>query len=209
MAAGSLGAVDYFSMGNNWEVQDSGKNTVPQRVTAPKADGDERASSTYGTEITVFSKFIYHGAETTLHAALSAANAAAGCHVGQKPGTYLITHIEVDLDPLGRGEAAVITLHGVDGFSADSNIYQPSITVTISLGSIPDLLTNSDADSECISAKYSLQAFFGTNLNADATIRRGKTFGGAESIGMNYFGTPTLTTTGWDQMSENALGVCV
>jgi len=206
MGAGSLAATDYFSMGSDWEVQESGLNTLNQRVTAPKANGDLRASSVFGQEVVVFSKFIYHGSETTLAAALSAANSASGCHVGQKPGTYLINQVEVDLDPLGRGEAALITLMGINGFSADSNIYHPSIDVTLTLGEIPDLLANSDGDSECTSAKFTLQAFFGTNLNADATIRRGKTFGGAESIGMNFFGTPTLTTTGWDQMSANALG---
>lgn len=206
MGAGTLGATDYFSMGSDWEVQESGLNTINQRATAPKANGDLRASSVFGQEVVVFSKFIYTGAQTTLAAALTAANSGSGCHVGQKPGTYLINQVEVDLDPLGRGERAPITLFGVNGFSADSEIFQPSIDVTLSLGSIPDLLTNSDADSECTSAKYTLQAFFGTNLAAAATILRGATYGGAESIGMNYFGDPTLTTTGWDQMSANALG---
>lgn len=204
MSAGTHGATDVFSLGSDWEPQTSSIATALEKATASGADGDIVAETTFGSNKTVSAPYIYVGAETALSAALDAAASAAGAQVGQKPGTYCITGISADLTPMGEGKRAVITFTGVDGFSADSNIYKPSITVTLTMGAIPDLLTNSDADSECTSAQYEISAPFGTDKDADGDILRGKTYGATETLSLGYYGVPTLVTTGWQQTSDTA-----
>jgi hypothetical protein len=201
MSAGTHGASDIFGLGSDWEPQTSNKNTANEHADATGANGDVVAETTYGENVTVSCPYIYVGAETTLTAALDAIDTAAGGHVGQQPGTYTITSIAVDLSPLGEGKRAVITFTGVDGFSADSEIYKPTITVTLTIGTIPDLLTNSDADSECTSATYTITAQYGTDADASGDILRGATYKGVETLALGYFGIPTLTTTGWQQTS--------
>ena len=199
MSAGTHGASDILTLGADWEAQDTAKATTRDRITAPKANGDIAASTTFGDSIEIVVPYIYIGAETLLAAALEAASA----NVGQLLATYLITAIDCDLSPLGDGKRAMINFTAVNGFSAASAIYKPSIEVLLTVGSIPDLLTNSDADSECTGAKYGISAPHGSDRAADGDIIRGATYGGEETLELDYYGIPTLTSTGWDDPSES------
>jgi len=199
MSAGIHGAADILALGADWEAQDTAKATSRDRTTAPKANGDLAASTTYGDQIEISVPYIYIGAETDLAAALEAASA----NVGDLTGTYLITGVSCDLAPLGEGKRAMITFVAVSGFSAASAVFKPSVTVSLVVGAIPDILTNSDADSECTSAKYAIAAPFGTDRDADGEIIRGGTYGGEEVLDLEYYGIPTLVITGWDETSDS------
>ena len=123
---------------------------------------------------------------------------AAGANPGEHTGTYVVTEVEVDLDPMAEGKRPMISFTGLSGLAADSEVYVPSIAVSLVVGAIPDLLTNSDGNSECISARYAISCQLGSDNNADGTVRRGAAYFGQETLRLAYFGTPTLDATGWD-----------
>lgn len=202
MSAGTHGATDILGLGADWEAQDTNLATTRDRISSPAANGDESASTTFGEQIEVAVPYIYVGAETDLGAALDAALSAVGVNVGQLAGTYLITGISVDLSPLAEGKRAMISFVVVNGFAAASAVYKPSVTISLVVGSIPDILTNSDADSELTSEKYAIAASHGTDRDADGEIIRGSTYGGSETLELEFYGVPTLVTTGWDIPSE-------
>lgn len=199
MSAGTHGATDILALGADWEAQDTAKATGSDRATGSKANGDIDASTVYGAQIEITVPYIYIGAETDLAAALAAASA----NIGDLLATYLITGISCDLSPLASGQRAVINFTAVNGFSAASAVYKPSVTVSLVVGAIPDILANSDADSECVGATYGISAPFGTDRDAGGEIIRGATYGGEETLELEYYGIPTLVIAGWDQTNDS------
>jgi len=205
MAAGVFGATDVFALGTDWEPQSSSITTALEHASASGADGDIVAETTYGTNKQVSCPYVYVGALANLALALDAAYAAAGAHVGQFTGTYIITQIEVDLSPMAEGKKPMVTFTGVNGFAASSNIYKASALVLFSPAcAIPDIIANSDSDSELTSETYTISAQFGTDATKLGEIIRGCTFGGVETLALGYFGIPTLATTGWQVTNEPA-----
>lgn len=200
MSAPTHAATDILGLGADWEPQNTTKATNHERSVATKANGDQLSSTTHGTNITITVPYIYIGAETTVAAALD----ADGCNVGEKPGDYIITGISIDFAPCGEGKKPVFNFSARGEFTAASNVFKPSVSMAMNPSAVPDILANGDADSECTSAVYSIQAGFGTDKNKTGVIIPGGSYGGEETLQLQYYGAPTLTDTGWDLTAEDS-----
>ena len=199
MTAPLRGATDIFGLGSDWESQGAAKNETSQRATWTKANGDIGGDDTFGEDEKVTCSYIYIGSATNFGAAFD----SAGCNVGEKPGSYLITKISIDYKPCSEGKRPVVTFEGVSGYSGDSNIYKPSLTLPTTPGEVPDLVTNSDSSSEVTEADYSITVNYGDDEAANGDIIRGGTYGAEEAVNLKYYGIPTLATTGWSVTSSS------
>ena len=202
MGATAFGATDVLSLGADWEAQDSSQSAAPERAEATGANGDKIASSTYAELNSGTVSYIYIGAETAFPAAL----VAASCGVGQAPNSLLVNQIEIDYAPCAAGKKPVVTFSFRNDITSDSATYVPSLaTLTTTAFTVPDLFANGDADSECTSAKYTIRCEVGQDRGDDGAIIAGQTYHGEEQVDVEYYGTPTLTTTNWDDVTDPGL----
>jgi hypothetical protein len=198
MSATAFGASDVLSLGADWEPQNKNETTAYERAEATGANGDRIASSTHAALQTGTCPYIYTGAETDFSTALTAASA----HVGQAANSLLVNQIEIDYAPCAEGKKPVVTFSYRNDITAASNVYLPSISLTTTAATVPDLLANGDADSECTSAKYTIRCEVGQDRDADGAIIAGATYHGEEQVDLEFYGVPTLTSTGWDAITN-------
>lgn len=198
MSAPTFGATDVLSLGADWEAQASSPTTTKDRAEATGNDGDRIASSTYAALQSGTVSYIYIGAETDFASALD----AASCNVGQAPNSLCVTQIEIDYAPCAEGKKALVTFSFRDDISSASNTYSPTISLPVNPSGVPDLLTNGDADSECTSAKYTIRCEAGQDRGDDGAIIAGATYHGEEQLDLEFYGTPSLTSTGWDDTTN-------
>lgn len=201
MAAPTRQANDLFLLGADWEPQSSSNTTPQNRATSTKANGDIDLSSVYGAVENVSVPYKYIGAETDFSDALAAASARVG---EVTAGDYIVTGISIDYSVAGEGQLPIITVTGRDkpgtwepDYTCDP-IYDASIALPAQPCGIPDLLTNSDADSELTSETYTLEAQIGIDIDADGDEIGMGLYGAEESLALSFYGEPTLTATGWD-----------
>jgi hypothetical protein len=202
MAAPAFGATDVLSLGADWEPQGYDEATAQARATAAGNEGDIIAESAYNSVKSGTARYIYIGAETTYGAALTGADAHPGKYLST--AAVVVTGVEVDYSPVASGQREVCTFTYRAGPSADCLVYTVALaTLATKPTAVPDLVTNSDsANSECTSARYSIQAQFGESLDKDGAFLAGTTYGGEETLTLEYVGTPTLVTTGWIATSD-------
>ena len=198
MSAPVHAAADVLSMGSDWEAQNKSEATNKDRAEATKADGDFLASDPYGSLKTGTVSYIYIGSGASLSAALVTANAWPG----QIKNSLLITQVDVDYAPCAQGQKPMVTFSYRGDITTESAAWISSLTLPLGTGAVPDLLTNSDADSECTSAKYTIKCEVGVNRGDDGEIIAGLPYHGEETLELEYYGIPTLTTTGWDDTTN-------
>ena len=198
MSATTFGASDVLTLGADWEPQNKNESTAHERAEATGANGDRIASTTHAPLKSGTCPYIYIGVETSFLAALTAADA----HVGQVLNSLLITQIEIDYAPCAEGKKPVVTFSYRDDITSDSSVYLPTVTLPTAGYTIPDLLANGDADSECTSAKYTIRCEVGQDRDADGAIIAGATYHGEEQIDLEFYGIPTRTTTNYDDVTD-------
>jgi hypothetical protein len=205
MSAPTRLAVDTFVLGSDWEAQSATTTTSDNRATSTLANGDIDNEDTYGTVESSSTPYKYIGAETDFDAALTAASARVG---EVTAGDLIVSGISIDYSTSGEGQKPVLTMTGRDkpgtwtpDYSCDP-IYSPSVSLPTEPCGVPDLLANSDPDSEATSATYSMEAQIGVDVDsAGEEIAMGM-YGAEETIALSYYGEPTLTSTGWLQTSK-------
>ena len=205
MAAPTRQAQDIFLLGADWEAQSATNSTSDNRATSTLNNGDIDNESTYGTVESVSVPYKYIGAETDFDDALAAASARVG---EVTAGAYIVSGISIDYSTSGEGQKPIVTVTGRDqpgtwepDYSCDP-IYSASIALPTEPCGVPDLLANGDADSECTSATYTLEAQIGVDVDdAGDEIAMGM-YGAEETLALSYYGLPDLTSTGWLQTSK-------
>ena len=198
MSATAFGGSDVLTLSTDWESQGKSESASPDRAEATGANGDSIASSTFAELQTGSCPYLYIGAEATFLAALTAASA----HVGQAANSLLITQIEIDYSPCAVGKKPIVTFSYRNDITTSSNVFLPTATLTTTAFTIPDLLANADGDSDCTSAKYTIRCEVGQDRDADGAIIAGATYHGEEQLDLEYYGVPTLTADGWDDVTD-------
>jgi hypothetical protein len=198
MSATGLGGTDVLDLGADWESQGKNEATNKDRVEATGNDGDCIASIVIGTLKSGTVSYIYIGAETDFASAFD----AAGCNAGQAPNSLCVTQIDVDYSPCAEGKKALVTFSYRGDIDSASNTYSPTISLPVNPSGIPDLLTNSDGDSECTSAKYTIRCDAGQDRGSAGAIIAGATYHGEEQLDLEFYGIPTLISSGWDGTTD-------
>jgi len=197
IAVGGIEATDIFSLSGDFVAQSSSNDTQKTRASAKGADGDEVASNAHDTKNAISCTYLYK--------ATSGDIAVTNLYIGKVTGGYHIDQIVVAYSNAGWPMITVTGHnHGTAAHADGSNVMvKPSLTLPAGFG-CPELFTNGGATSSIVSATYTLSAEHTDVLDKDGEHLAGDNHGGMETVAAQYYGTPSLTTTGWDVTSSNA-----
>lgn len=197
LALGGIEATDLFDLGGDFQPQTSSVDTQKTRASAKGANGDEIASQAHDTKTVATATYIYTGA-TSID--------VDNLYIGRVGGGYHIDQVQVAYTNNGWPTVTV------NGHNHGSNAHfdggmveiKPSLTLPAGFGVCPGLFANAGVASSCVSANYTLSAEHTDVLGCAGEHLAGDNHGGMETATGQYYGIPTLTTTGWVITSSNA-----
>lgn len=207
----TFGTADILSLGENWKVLSS-EYTIGRNVaTAADEYGDVIAAQTHGDIISGRCQAKYFGNVEDFVTLLSdvSLKRLVGSVVTIGSVKVTLTEIAIDYSPCASGQKPVVSFAFRSGQSSASAEYTPTLTLPTfgnSIPHIPELFSNSGADSEPRSVRYTLRANFGQDIDNTGNIIAGATFEGVEEVTMEYVGVPMLVTTGWLVTAEPSSG---
>jgi len=197
VAVGGIEATDVFALGGDFDPQTSSVDTQLTRVAAMNNLGDEAISGTHDskTQVTCTYKYTAEAGDILL----------TELHIGKVSGGYHMDNIQVTY---ANNDWPTITITGHNHTTAahvDTEMVEYACSLTLPAGfGCTDLFVNGEATSSCVSATYTLAAEHTDVLDIDGEHLAGDNHGGTENVTAQYYGTPSLTTTGWDVTSSNA-----
>ena len=204
MSAPVFGVTDVLALGVDWEPQTDSPASAGTRATAVGPTGDQVASNVHNRIESGTTSYIYVGAETAFVAAFAAV--ASPCNVGNlvATDTLIITAIAIDYSPCASGKRPMVTFTWRDGPTTDDGLTYPTDialpTYAATTVEIPELLTMTPGDAEIQTTTWGMVMQYGEDLDKVGDYLTGQGFGGEETIGMTFVGTPTdITSTGWDE----------
>lgn len=197
IAVGGIDATDIFSLGGDFCPQSSTNDTQKTRASAKGGDGDEVAYAAHDTKNSVSVTYLYKAASGNI--------AVTSLFIGKVTGGYHIDQVAVAYSNNGWPQVTVTGHNHGTAAHVDAGMVEIKPTVTLAAGfGCVDLFTNGAATSSCISATYTLSAEHTDVLGKTGEHVAGDNHGGMETVAATYYGTPTLTTTGWVVTSSNA-----
>jgi hypothetical protein len=186
-----------------WRSQNTNNDDQAARAIAQGNDGDQVASTLYDDKNEVSGNYTWVSADP-IWTDTSAENLLPiGTVAGA--GSYMCQQEVVSYSNNAYPTLAATGHNHDDNPHADTEMveYSPSIVLAGGFG-VPDILANADTDSSPTAATYTLTAEHQDVNDKDGNHLAGDNYNGSESLSLTYYGSPSLTTTGWDITSANS-----
>ena len=199
IAVGGIAATDILALGGDWHPQTQNLDSQLTRESAKGATGDEVASASHGAKTQGSVTYIYTGAGTLGIIDMS------GLAIGKVLGGQAVDSITAAFSNNTWPTFTIGYHNHTANEHADGSMVEITPTVDLPAGfGCADLFTNAGATSSCVSASYTLSAEHKDVDDSDGNHLAGDYFGATETVTAQYYGVPTLTTTGFVVTSSNA-----